>query len=84
MQKPTTINISGFKHIMGFPANYLINLENKIINFSTGAAMPASFTDPDGNEIIITKEDAYKKNFERLDSEIKELIEKTGANNTYK
>jgi len=77
----TTIDISGFRHIMGFPTNYLITRENKIINFSQGAMIPTTYTDQNGKEITITKEVADQKNYERLEKEIKELIEKTGANN---
>jgi thiol-disulfide isomerase/thioredoxin len=79
----TTIDISGFRHIMGFPTNYLITTSNEIINFSQGAMIPTTFTDQNGKEITITKEDADKGNYERLETEIKELIEKTGANNVY-
>ena len=79
--EPTTIDISGFRHIMGFPTNYLITTDNQIINFSQGAMIPTTFTDQNGKEIKITKEEANKGNYERLEKEIKELIEKTGANN---
>ncbi len=79
----TTIDISGFRHIMGFPTNYLITTNNEIINFSQGAMIPTTFTDQNGKEITITKEDADKGNYERLETEIKELIEKTGANTVY-
>ena len=79
----TTIDISGFRHIMGFPTNYLITTSNEIINFSQGAMIPTTFTDQNGKEITITKEVANKENYERLETEIKELIEKTGANNVY-
>ncbi|TCP20881.1 thiol-disulfide isomerase/thioredoxin [Tenacibaculum skagerrakense] len=79
----TTIDISGFRHIMGFPTNYLITTSNEIINFSQGAMIPTTFTDQNGKEITITKEDADKGNYERLETEIKELIEKTGANTVY-
>ncbi|WP_179339393.1 TlpA family protein disulfide reductase [Winogradskyella ludwigii] len=79
----TTIDISGFRHIMGFPTNYLITTDNEIINFSQGAKIPTTFTDQNGKEITITKEDADKGNYERLETEIKELIEKTGANTVY-
>lgn len=81
--EPTTIDISGFRHIMGFPTNYLITTDNQIINFSQGAMIPTTFTDQSGKEITITKEDADKGNYERLETEIKELIEKTGANTVY-
>ncbi|MEZ4796047.1 MAG: thioredoxin family protein [Flavobacteriaceae bacterium] len=76
----TTIDISGFRHIMGFPTNYLIKTDNEIINFSRGAMIPTTYTDQYGKEITITKEDANKGNYERLEAEIKELLEKTSVN----
>lgn len=79
--EPTAIiDISGFRHIMGFPTNYLITTDNQIINFSQGAMIPTTFTDQNGKEITITKEDANQKNYERLETEIIDLLEKTGAN----
>lgn len=77
---PHTIDISGFRHIMGYPTNYLITTDNEIINFSSGAKIPSTFTDKEGKEIIITKEQANKENYERLESEIQELIEKNSSN----
>ena len=77
--EPTTIDISGFRHIMGFPTNYLITRDNQIINFSQGAMIPTTYTDQNGEEVTITKEEANQKNYERLEMEIKELLEKTGA-----
>lgn len=74
--EPTTIDISGFRHIMGFPSNYLITSNNQIINFSQGAVIPTNYTDQNGKKIEITKEEADKLNYERLEKEIKELIEK--------
>ena len=61
--EPTTIDISGFRHIMGFPTNYLITTDNQIINFSQGAMIPTTFTDQNGKEITITKEEANKGNY---------------------
>jgi thiol-disulfide isomerase/thioredoxin len=78
----TTIDISGFRHIIGFPTNYLITPSNQIINFSQGAMIPTTYTDQGGEEITITQQDANQKNFERLEMEIKELIEKASTNST--
>lgn len=78
--EPTTIDLSGFRHIMGFPTNYLITIDKQIINFSQGATITTTYTDQNGKEIAITQEDADQKNYERLEMEIKDLIEKTGAN----
>jgi thiol-disulfide isomerase/thioredoxin len=69
------IDIAGFKHIMSFPTNYLITRNNKIINFSSGAMMPTTYKDHNGIDITITEEEANKQNYERLEREIKELIE---------
>lgn len=70
------INFSGFRHMFGFPTNYLITTKNKIINFSQGALIPATFTDSSGKEITITKEEADQKNYDKFEKEIKDLIEK--------
>lgn len=77
----TTVDISGFRHIMGFPTNYLITTDNQIINFTQGAMIPTNFTDQHGKKITISKEDANKGNYERLETEIKDLLEKSGVNN---
>jgi thiol-disulfide isomerase/thioredoxin len=75
-----TIDISGFRHINGFPTNYLITIDNQIINYSTGGIVPNTYRDKNGKEFTITIEEANQKNYERLEKEIKELIEKTDAN----
>ena len=54
-------------------------MDNEIINFSQGALIPTTYTDETGTEITITKEDANKENYERLETEIKELIKKNGT-----
>ena len=41
--------------------------------------IPTTYTDQNGEEVTITKEVANQKNYERLEMEIKELLEKTGA-----
>ncbi len=44
-EKPHTynvVNISGFNHVMSFPTNYLINMTNKIINYTEGGTIPNS------------------------------------------
>jgi thiol-disulfide isomerase/thioredoxin len=72
----TSIDISGFRHIMGFPTNYLITTNNQIIQFSQGASIPTSYINPDGEEITITEDEARKNNYERLEEEILNLIER--------
>lgn len=76
-EEPTTINISGFKHITGYPTNYLISRKNQIINYSTGAAVPMSYVDETGEEHSISEDQANKENFNRLESEVKELLKKS-------
>ncbi|AUC15826.1 hypothetical protein BTO06_12000 [Tenacibaculum sp. SZ-18] len=76
-KEPTTINISGFKHITGYPTNYLISKDNQIINYSTGAAAPMTYVDETGTKHSISKDQANKENFNRLESEIKELLKKS-------
>lgn len=70
------INFYGFKHMFGFPTNYLITTKNKIIDFSQGASIPTTFTDSSGKEITITKEEADQKNYDKFEKEIKDLIQK--------
>lgn len=70
----TIVDIYSFKHLMAFPSNYSINTNNKIINFSQGASSPTTYTNEKGEEITITKEEADKRNFEKLETEIKKLI----------
>ncbi len=78
--EPTTIEISGFRHITGFPTNYLITSNNKIINYSQGAVIPYNGTNPEtGEEIAITQEDADKFNYERLEKEVEELLKKENS-----
>lgn len=68
------INISGFRHVMGFPTDYLITKNNEIINFYQGASKPGTFKNLEGNDIIITKEQANKTNYQKLEKEVTELI----------
>jgi len=70
----TTIDIAGFRHIMGFPTNYLISSNNQIINFSQGAMVPDTFALPDGSTKTITKKEANDGNFKRLEKEVIELL----------
>ncbi|WP_055436059.1 TlpA family protein disulfide reductase [Lacinutrix algicola] len=70
----TTIDISGFRHITGFPTNYLITSNKEIINYTSVTMVPGTFPKRDGGEITITQEDADKGNFERLEKEIKDLL----------
>jgi thiol-disulfide isomerase/thioredoxin len=74
--KGKAIDISGFKHFLGFPTNYLITTSNQIINLYGGAMIPVTYTDPNGKEITVTKEEANQINYNNLESEIKELIKK--------
>lgn len=79
-KEPTTIDISGFRHIAGFPTNYLITSENQIINYTSGAMVPGSFTNPEtGEEVVVTEAEADKFNYERLEREIEELLKKENS-----
>lgn len=75
----SSVSISGFTHQIGFPTNYLITEDNQIINYYQGAMVPSNYTDSEGNQNIVTKEDADKGNFELLESQIKELLEKNAT-----
>ncbi|KAA3437787.1 TlpA family protein disulfide reductase [Rufibacter hautae] len=78
---PNTIDIAGFRHTMGFPSNYLVTAENKVVNFTQGAQAPRNYTGEDGKEVIITVEEANRQNFERLEAEIKDLLQKSAVHN---
>ncbi len=66
---------SGFKHLVGsFPINYLITTDRKIIELTGGATIPRVYINQDGDTIVITKKDAYQKNRERLQEEMKILL----------
>lgn len=43
--------------------------------------IPTTYTDQHGKKITISKEDANKGNYERLETEIKDLLEKSSVNN---
>jgi thiol-disulfide isomerase/thioredoxin len=73
---PSTISISGFKHTMGFPTDYLINKDNKIVGFSQGAASEYSYTNAEGKLITFTSQMADSLNYSRLEKEVTELIAK--------
>lgn len=66
------VEISGFRHKLGFPYDYLISKERFIQDFKGGAFAP------DDKRTI---EDVYKLNYEKLESEILNLL-KSGANKT--
>lgn len=73
--EPTTIEISGFRHITGFPTNYLVSTNNEIINYTSGAVVPGTYKNPETDEdVTVTEEDANKINFERLENEIIQLL----------
>tara|TARA_R110002073_G_scaffold312586_5_gene484145 strand:+ start:2472 stop:3239 length:768 start_codon:yes stop_codon:yes gene_type:complete len=68
-------SFSGFKHLIGsFPTNYLIDKNRKIIKTTGGAVVPKKYVNEQGDTIVVTKEDAYKKNFKKLDEEMKTLL----------
>jgi thiol-disulfide isomerase/thioredoxin len=64
------LEISGFRHKLGFPYDYLISKERFIQNFRGGAFAPNDKK---------TIEDVYKLNYDKLEKEILNLL-KTGAN----
>ncbi len=68
------LEISGFKHTLGFPCNYLVTLNNGLAGFSQGAMMPVDMIDDHGKAIKVTAEEADQGNYKRLESEIIELI----------
>lgn len=69
----TETNISGFNHVMGFPTNYLIDMTNKIINYTEGGSIPNSNSK---DNPYFTDEATDKLNYERLEAEVKLLLAK--------
>ncbi|MBD1398174.1 TlpA family protein disulfide reductase [Pontibacter sp. JH31] len=70
----SVLSVSGFRHITGFPTNYLINSQNKIINYSQGAFMPMTYLDENGRKVTMTKEEAETRNYEKLKEEAEMLL----------
>lgn len=80
--RPNELEISGFRHKLGFPTNYLIARDNRVVSFSQGAMMPRIYEDENGKMVTVTEEEANQKNIERLESEIQELLKyKEGVEN---
>ena len=70
----SVLSVSGFRHITGFPTNYLINNQNRIINYSQGAYMPMTYMDEKGKEVTMTEEEATNRNYEKLKEEAEALL----------
>jgi len=68
------LKVAGFQHLLGFPSNYLIASNRKIVIFDRGGNVPLDYTKPNGEKIHITKEEANKLNYERFQKEILELL----------
>jgi thiol-disulfide isomerase/thioredoxin len=59
------INIGGFKHFRGFPANYMVSIDKQIVKYEEGA-MPTSYIDSNGKEVKIDEQKAFETNYKRL------------------
>lgn len=68
------IDISGFRHQLGYPCAYLVDRQKRIIEYSAGAPMVGSFDLPDGKKLVITEKDAYNYNYKRLKQEVEQLV----------
>ncbi|RYX87015.1 thioredoxin family protein [bacterium] len=68
------IDISGFRHILGYPFTYLVNQQKQIIGYAAGSTVPGSFDLPDGKKLVITEKDAYDYNYKRMKQEVGELL----------
>ena len=72
-----SINISGFKHLGGYPATYLI-VNNKIIDYSEGAVSTSVAVLNSKGQIetitIATEEKAFESNYELLKSKVEKLL----------
>ncbi|MDZ4148356.1 MAG: TlpA disulfide reductase family protein [Flavobacteriaceae bacterium] len=67
------VNISGFNHMMSFPTNYLIDMNNRIIDYTGGGVIPNS---TDEKNPYFTDEATNKSNYDRLESDVKLLLAK--------
>lgn len=72
-----SLNISGFKHLGGYPATYLI-VNNKIIDYSEGAVSTSATVLNSKGQIetitIATEEKAFEANYELLKSKVEKLL----------
>ncbi|MBC5994885.1 TlpA family protein disulfide reductase [Pontibacter cellulosilyticus] len=64
----TDLDINGFKHSLGYPANYFISQDRQIVSVTLGAAVAGT---------KVTTEQAYQFNYEHLKNEIEHLLSKT-------
>lgn len=74
IDKAHTIDIAGFKSITGYPTTYLVDGNNKIIDYLTGAVVPGTGKNAKGDDIFITEEDAFTSNYNRLKAAVELLI----------
>ncbi|TYA65932.1 TlpA family protein disulfide reductase [Seonamhaeicola marinus] len=74
------LNFSGFKHGMGYPSKYYIDVNKKIVHYSSGAMMPnGSIITRDSlgriiKETLVTEKIADSMNFAKLEAEIQYLL----------
>lgn len=72
-----SINISGFRHLGGYPATYLI-VNNKIIDYSEGAVSTSAMVVNSKGQIetitIATEEKAFEANYTLLKSKVEKLL----------
>jgi hypothetical protein len=66
--------IAGFKHFIGYPTNYLIGIDKRIIKVDQGATIAATLLGADGKETTITEKQAFDLNYKRLKEDIAILI----------
>lgn len=69
-----TLDIAGFRHILGYPTSYLINTERKIVGFSQGTAVPMTYTNDKGEEVTTTQEQANAINYKSLKEQVEQLL----------
>lgn len=75
--KDNSINISGFRHVGGYPAAYLI-ANNKIIDYSVGAVCTSATVLNSKGQIetitLATEEQAFNANYQQLKSKVEKLL----------
>lgn len=69
-----TVAISGFRYILGYPTNYLIDPERRIIGFSQGAAVAMTYINEKGEGVTTTQEQANELNYAKLKEQAEQLL----------
>ncbi|MGV3540095.1 MAG: TlpA family protein disulfide reductase [Rufibacter sp.] len=76
---PFIMDISGFRHIMGYPTNYFITGQGQIVGYTQGAVVPRAYVDSNGQQKTLTSDQANTANYRKMKKEIENILSKTTA-----